>query len=294
MNELIKISESGKGNPVVNARDLHVFLEVGKDFSTWLKSKIKKYGFVENVDFARLFYDITGRKIGLPKNGEWTDSDFQRVHRIEYALTLSCAKELAMVQNNEKGKQARLYFIEIENRYKTLKAARELKPVVTYTMSEVVEKLKLEDFYGKIGRNRFFDILYHRKIVDKKNQPLPKYLKKGYFILKPSKIVLVTETGFGWMNQMFSVEKSLVEKTGDNTELKNMIGDLQNKYADLLNRQIALQEKNDLVAEGAASIADTLIYNKGGNHTEDKNRENVANLKSFVDRVRKNPKALGE
>jgi len=294
MNELIKISESGKGNPVVNARDLHAFLEVGKHFSTWLPYKIKKYGLIENVDFARIFYDISGRKIPLPKNGQLTDSDFQRVYKIEYALTLSCAKELAMVQNNQKGKEARLYFIEIENRYKVLKAARELKPAVTYTMSEVVEKLKLEDFYGKIGRNRFFDILYHRKIVNEKNQPLPKYVKKGYFIIKPSKIALVTETGYGWMNQMFSVEKALVESTSDNTELKNMIGDLQSKYADLLNRQIALQEKNDLVAEGAASIADTMIFNKGGNRTEDKNRENIANLKIFVDKVRKNPKALGE
>jgi hypothetical protein len=37
-----------------------------------------------------------------------------------------------------------------------------------------------------------------------------------------------------------------------------------------------------------------MIFNKGGNRTEDKNRENIANLKIFVDKVRKNPKALGE
>ena len=294
MNELIKISQSGKGNPIVNARDLHKFLEAKQDFSNWFKGRVRKYGLIENVEYACVYYDVFDRKIPLAKISESTTSGFQRIHKIEYVITLDCAKELAMVQNNEKGKQARLYFIEAEKRYKALKAARELKPAVTYTMSEVVEKLKLEDFYGKIGRNRFFDILYHRKIVNEKNQPFPKYVKKGYFIIKPSKVALVTETGFGWMNRMFSVEKSLVESTSDNTELKNMIGDLQSKYADLLNRQIALQEKNDLVAEGAASIADTMIFNKGGNRTEDKNRENIANLKIFVDKVRKNPKALGE
>lgn len=85
-----------------NARDLHEFLEVGKDFSTWIRTRITEYGFVENQDF-----------ILLPKNGE------QKIgrgghNRKDYHLALDTAKELAMVERNEKGRQIRRYFIECE------------------------------------------------------------------------------------------------------------------------------------------------------------------------------------
>ncbi|EIE2767367.1 antA/AntB antirepressor family protein [Salmonella enterica subsp. enterica serovar Rubislaw] len=85
-----------------DARDLHAFLDVGKDFSTWIKSRIAEYGFVENQDF-----------ILLPKNGE------QKVgrgghNRKDYHFTLDTAKETAMVERNEKGRQIRRYFIECE------------------------------------------------------------------------------------------------------------------------------------------------------------------------------------
>ena len=55
MNELIQVAERQIGEgaiQTVNARDLHVFLEVGKDFSNWMKGRIEQYGFVENQDFV--------------------------------------------------------------------------------------------------------------------------------------------------------------------------------------------------------------------------------------------------
>jgi len=78
----------------VNARELHAFLEVGKDFSTWLKSRIDQYDFVKEVDFVEVF----------PKTGE--NSAAGRPAK-EYALTLGMAKELSMVERNARGKQAR-------------------------------------------------------------------------------------------------------------------------------------------------------------------------------------------
>ena len=53
MNELIKVAERQIGDgtiQTVNARDLHVFLEVGKDFSNWMKGRIEQYGFLEGQD----------------------------------------------------------------------------------------------------------------------------------------------------------------------------------------------------------------------------------------------------
>lgn len=107
MNDIIQITQRTMGDaPVqtVNARDLHGFLEVGKDFSTWMKDRIEQYGFSEGLDF-----------LIFPNSGE--NSKAGRPQR-EYALTLDMAKELAMVERNAKGKQARQYFIECERRAK--------------------------------------------------------------------------------------------------------------------------------------------------------------------------------
>ena len=88
----------------VNARDLHAFLGVGKDFSTWLKDRIEQYGFAESVDF------VCSPMLGSEGRGGHNRKDFH--------ITLDMAKELAMVERNEKGKQARQYFIECERRAK--------------------------------------------------------------------------------------------------------------------------------------------------------------------------------
>lgn len=98
MNELIRVQEKD-GQQVVSARELHGFLTIRSKFADWLKNRINKYGFVENQDF------VTVSKI-LENGGR----------ELDYALTLDMAKELAMVEGNEKGKQARQYFIDCEKR----------------------------------------------------------------------------------------------------------------------------------------------------------------------------------
>jgi len=95
MTELIRIEEK-EGIQTVNARELHEFLEVGRDFSNWIKQRIEKYDFVENQDFAV----IAG--IGENPNGGRPLK--------EYHISTEMAKELSMLENNEKGKQARRYF----------------------------------------------------------------------------------------------------------------------------------------------------------------------------------------
>lgn len=84
-----------------DARDLHAFLEVGKRFATWITERISEYQFVENQDyvFASQIREAKGR------GGH---------NRKDYHLTLDTAKELAMVERNEKGRQIRRYFIECE------------------------------------------------------------------------------------------------------------------------------------------------------------------------------------
>ena len=92
--------------PTVNARDLHAFLEVGKDFSNWIKDRIQQHEFVENQDFIILakFGEYSGR--GQPKK--------------EYALTLDAAKHIAMSEHTPKGREARQYFIACEKKYRQI------------------------------------------------------------------------------------------------------------------------------------------------------------------------------
>lgn len=85
-----------------NARDLHHFLESGREFATWIKDRIKQYSFIAGEDYLT---NLSNRSDG--KSGK---------RRTEYHLTLDMAKELAMVENNEKGRQIRRYFISLERK----------------------------------------------------------------------------------------------------------------------------------------------------------------------------------
>lgn len=85
----------------VNARDLHAFLEVAKDFSDWIKVQIERARLVEHRDFE-VFPFLGENPTGRP--------------RTEYALTLDAAKHIAMLSGTDKGFQAREYFLECERR----------------------------------------------------------------------------------------------------------------------------------------------------------------------------------
>lgn len=120
MNELIKIEKSNVGGDLietVNARELHQFLEVGKDFSTWIKGRIEKYDFIESIDyvvFHALGEGVSDSKIrGNQSSGRGGDR-----RSIEYHISIDMAKELAMVERSDKGREARRYFIECEKRLK--------------------------------------------------------------------------------------------------------------------------------------------------------------------------------
>jgi phage anti-repressor protein/phage antirepressor YoqD-like protein len=103
MKEIIPVRQQTIGQQeikTVNARELHAFLEVKKDFSDWIKDRINKYGFTENQDY------VCSPVLGSEGRGGQ--------NRIDYQLSIDMAKELSMVERNEKGKEARLYFLECE------------------------------------------------------------------------------------------------------------------------------------------------------------------------------------
>lgn len=86
-----------------DARELHTFLNSEQEFANWIKNRITQYGFLENQDYI-IKTTYTGRR-----------------PRKEYFITLNMAKELCMVENNAKGKEARQYFIKCEQELQALK-----------------------------------------------------------------------------------------------------------------------------------------------------------------------------
>ena len=228
MNELIPLQpQTINGNAVetVSARELHAFLEVGKDFSTWIKNRLETLGSIENEDYLviqEVFAKI-GEKGGRPK--------------IEYYLTLDVAKHLAMMEKNEKGLQIRKYFIECERKLRevslhpteqllvnVLRANNDLdrtlaikdysdnyvKPLelkVEQQEAEIKELKPKGEFYDAVaqsnstlsldqvakllnfenmGRNNLCKYLRDKNIFNHKNVPYQKYIDAGYFKLTES------------------------------------------------------------------------------------------------------------
>jgi phage anti-repressor protein len=103
MKELIHIEPRRIGNEgvqSVDARELHEFLENGDHFSTWIAERVIQYHFVEGQDFVT--YSASAEKSGRGRPAK------------DFLLTIDMAKELSMVERNEKGRQARRYFIDCE------------------------------------------------------------------------------------------------------------------------------------------------------------------------------------
>ena len=86
-----------------DARELHSFLNSERQYANWIQDRITQYGFIENQDYV-IKITYTGRR-----------------PRKEYFVTLDMAKELCMVENNDKGKEARQYFIKCEKELQAIK-----------------------------------------------------------------------------------------------------------------------------------------------------------------------------
>ncbi|CAD5378993.1 Anti-repressor protein [Pseudomonas sp. OF001] len=112
-NQLVTVISGeigGVEQSLCDARELHGFLKVGRDFSNWIKGRVEQYGFVEGEDFSPVLAKSTGGRPGQ-----------------EYLITLDMAKELAMVENNDQGRMVRRYFIAMERRAREVHGNTKLK-----------------------------------------------------------------------------------------------------------------------------------------------------------------------
>lgn len=124
-NELVPVYETSTGEKVVNGRELHKVLQSGQDFSTWVKKRLAECDAEENKDFDRLHKKMEANNATM----------------IEYIIKLDTAKEMAMLERNEKGKQVRRYFIQVEKKYKSASlATQELSPQLQVMINLEIEQ----------------------------------------------------------------------------------------------------------------------------------------------------------
>ena len=142
MKELIKIEKQTINNEEVNsvsARDLWVALGSKQDFSTWIKARLEQAYAVENEDYGVFHKTVENLKGGRPQ--------------VEYALSLDLAKNIAMLERNEKGNQIRKYFIACE---KELKAqAPQLPQTYLEALESLIESEKRnQELQNKIAQDK--------------------------------------------------------------------------------------------------------------------------------------------
>lgn len=183
-NALIQIIEHN-GQRAVNARELHAFLENKRQFADWIKQRIEQYGFVENQDYE-VFHNFVKRETGGST-------------RTEYALSLDMAKELSMVENNEKGRMARKYFIQCEKKLQHPKVNSLLE-----------DRLKAATWaVGFLNMNEASRLRLAKAVLDPLGLPSPDYVpSKG---LMHSATALLKKHGIKMSSAAFN---KVLEKSG--------------------------------------------------------------------------------
>lgn len=216
MKELVKIEMNDNQEPIVGGRELHEALGIETRYSDWFK-RMCEYGFVENQDYVL----VTQKRVTNNPRNPYTEV-------INHAIKLDMAKEIAMIQRNEKGKEVRHYFIQVEKEYnsperimaRALRVAneelkkltvdvnklqleiKEQKPKVIF--ADAVDTSRTSILIGDlakliqqngfaIGQNRLFEWLrdnnYLIKSGERRNMPTQKSMELGLFEVKERSVI---------------------------------------------------------------------------------------------------------
>lgn len=208
MNELLKVNYDNE-RITLSARELHEFLEIKTKYKDWFP-RMCTYGFDENVDYRAM-----AQKRATAQGNETT--------YVDHEITLDMAKEIAMIQRSDKGKEVRQYFLELERRWNSPEAVmnraleysrkqvkalmeekqglieenKELKPKALFAdavsasnesiLIGQLAKLIRQNGY-EIGQNRLFEWMRENEYLIKKgeryNQPTQKSMDLGLFEVK--------------------------------------------------------------------------------------------------------------
>ncbi|WP_144669870.1 antA/AntB antirepressor family protein [Campylobacter jejuni] len=175
-----------------NAREIFQFLNSEQEYANWIKNRISHYDFIENQDYIIELVYTKGRP------------------RKEYYVTLDMAKELCMVENNEKGRQARRYFIECEKRLKNLEQEKMQKLAFHQSLGYKSQlKQQKEHYENKIKALQYDlekknELSFKRKLSQKELLELRKILAKDY------DMVCIKEWEFEFLAEKIALESTRI------------------------------------------------------------------------------------
>lgn len=212
MNELIKVDYTGE-NLAVSARELHEFLDVGTKYADWFP-RMCEYGFTEGQDF------------NLLKNERVQQEGNRMVSRLvdDAAVSIDMAKEICMLQRNEKGKLARQYFLALERDWNSPEkvmsralryAEQELKQVKAInsalTVDNQIMRPKAEYFDALVERNTLTSFRETAKELGVPPRKFVQFLLEGKYIYRDKKGKLLPYEAKN--DGLFEVKECFNEKT---------------------------------------------------------------------------------
>lgn len=123
-NELVPVYETSTGEKVVYGSELHEVLGVRTPYKDWSTRRLNDIDAVEIEDFE-------AAQICAPSGQTKKD----------HIIKLDIAKEMAMLERNDKGKEVRRYFIRVEKKYKAASlATQELSPQLQVMINLEIEQ----------------------------------------------------------------------------------------------------------------------------------------------------------
>lgn len=215
MTALIPVNYDNPERPTVSGRVLHEFLGVDSNYTTWFKRMVE-YGFTEHIDFETCFPNLE------------SENQHGGQNKINHQLTIPMAKELCMIQRNERGKQARQYFLKVEEQWNSPEAVMRRAVLIAQRKNDQLkaenkllaadnERMKPKEIFAdavsasqnsilvgemakllrqngvEIGQNRFFEWLRQNGYLinrrgTDRNMPTQKAMEMGLFEIKETSI----------------------------------------------------------------------------------------------------------
>ncbi|ELM0660367.1 antA/AntB antirepressor family protein [Campylobacter coli] len=208
-----------------NAREIFQFLNSEQEYSNWIKNRISHYNFIENQDYIIEIVYTKGRP------------------RKEYYVTLDMAKELCMVENNEKGRQARRYFIECEKRLKNLEQEKMQKLAFHQSLGYKSQlKQQKEKYENEIKALKYDlehknELSFKRKLSKEELLELRKILARDYGILciKEWEMSLVAEK-IALESTKMTTWDAVVKKLKQNLDYWQNYEEYEEKWKKILRR----------------------------------------------------------
>lgn len=141
-SELVPVYETSTGEKVVYGSELHEVLGVKSRYREWIDRRLSDIDAVESEDFQ-------AAEISAPSGQTKKD----------HIIKLDIAKEMAMLERNEKGKQVRRYFIQIEKKYKSI-AETEFTNLSTELQAIIMHDKKLVKMEKRLDKLEYDVPLY--------------------------------------------------------------------------------------------------------------------------------------